>query len=78
MFYLNLLKDKYKMPYICNTLKDENHYRIQEESQTTLPKKYSPNTKKQEDPIIISLKQDNRRRRKNQIGEEENESLMEW
>ena len=52
------------MPYICNTLKDENHYRIQEESQTTLPKKYSPNTKKQEDPIIISLKQDNRRRRK--------------
>ena len=68
----------YIRPYICDTPKGENHYRIHEEPQATLPKKHSPNTKKQEDPIIISLKQDNRRRRKNQIGEEENESLMEW
>jgi len=45
MFYLNLLKDKYKVPYMCDTLKGENHYRIHEEPQTTLKKKHSPNTK---------------------------------
>jgi len=31
--------------YIYDTPKDENHYRIHEEPQTTLPKKHSPNTK---------------------------------
>ena len=45
MFYLNFLKDKYKMLYICGTSKGENHYRIPEEPQTTLPKKRSSNTK---------------------------------
>jgi len=39
MFYLNFLKDKYKVSYICSTPKNENHYRIHEELQTTLPKK---------------------------------------
>jgi len=38
MFYLNFLKDKYKVPYICGTSKDENHYHIHEKPQTTLPK----------------------------------------
>jgi len=38
MFYLNFLKDKYKVPYISGTPKDENHYRIYEEPQSTLPK----------------------------------------
>ena len=37
-FYLNFLKDKYKVPYICDKPKGENHYRIDEEPQTTLPK----------------------------------------
>ena len=45
MFYLNFLKDKYKVPYMCDTPKGENHYRIHEEPQTTLPKKHPPNTK---------------------------------
>jgi len=69
MFYLNFLKDKYKMPYICDTPKDENHYHIYEEPQTTLQK----NTH----PILIGLKQDNKRGKGNQIGKEEKESLME-
>ena len=29
MFYLKILKDKYKVSYICGTPKGENHYRIQ-------------------------------------------------
>ena len=33
------------MSYICDTPKDENHYRIHEESQTILPEKHPPNTK---------------------------------
>jgi len=44
MFYLIFFKDKYKVSYICGTPKGENHYRIHEEPQTTLPKKYPPNT----------------------------------
>jgi len=44
MFYLNFSKDKYKVSYICGTSKGKNHYRIHEESQTTLPKKHQPNT----------------------------------
>ena len=31
MFYLYFLKDKYKVPYICDTPKGENDYRIYEE-----------------------------------------------
>jgi len=31
--------------YICDTPKDENHYRIHDEPQITLPKKHPPNTK---------------------------------
>jgi len=38
MFYLNFSKDKYKVSYICDTLKDENHNRIHEEFQTTFLK----------------------------------------
>ena len=45
MFYLNFLKDKYKVSYICDTSKGENHYHIHDEPQTTLPKKHPPNTK---------------------------------
>jgi len=45
MFYLIFLKDKYKVSYLCGTLKGENHYRMHEEPQTTLPSKHSPNTK---------------------------------
>jgi len=44
-FYLNFLKDEYKVPYICCTPKDESHYRIHEKPQTIIPKKHSPNTK---------------------------------
>jgi len=44
MFYLNFVKDKYKMSYISGTTKGENHYRIHEELQTTLPKTHPPNT----------------------------------
>jgi len=36
IFYLKNLKDKYKVLYICDTPKGENHYRIHEELQTTL------------------------------------------
>ena len=43
MFYLNFLKDIYKVPYISGTSKGENHYCIHER-QTTLPKTHSPNT----------------------------------
>jgi len=39
MFYLNFVKDKYKVPYIWGTTKGENHYHIHEEPQTTLQKK---------------------------------------
>ena len=39
MFYLKFLKDKYKVSYICDTPKGENHYRIHEEPQITLPEK---------------------------------------
>jgi len=35
----------YIRPYICDTPKGENHYRIDEEPQTTLPKKHTRNTK---------------------------------
>jgi len=28
MFYLNFLRDKYKVTYVCGTPMDENHYRI--------------------------------------------------
>jgi len=45
MFYLDFLKDKYKVSYICDTHKGENHYRIHKELQTTLTKKHPPNTK---------------------------------
>ena len=38
MFYLNFLKDKYKVSYICCTPKCENHYRIREEPETTIPR----------------------------------------
>ena len=38
MFHLNFLKDKYKVSYICDIPKVENHYHIHEEPQTTLPK----------------------------------------
>jgi len=37
MFYLNFLKDKYKMSYICGTSKGKNH--VYEKPQTTLSKK---------------------------------------
>jgi len=33
------------VPYIFDTPKDENHYYIHEEPQTTLQKKHSRNTK---------------------------------
>jgi len=33
------------VPYICGTSKDKNHYHIREKPQTTLPKKFPPNTK---------------------------------
>jgi len=39
MFYLNFLKDKYKVSYICDTPKCENHFRIHKEPQTTLKEK---------------------------------------
>jgi len=46
VFYLNILRDKYKVSYICDTPKDENHYRIHEEPQTILKKNtHTPNTK---------------------------------
>jgi len=45
MFYLNLLKDKYKVLYVCDTPKGENNYHIHGEPQTSLPKKHIPNTK---------------------------------
>jgi len=35
MFYLNFLKDKYKVSYICGS---ENHYHMYEEPQITLSK----------------------------------------
>ena len=44
MLYLNFVKDKYKVSYICDTPKSENQYCIHEEIQTTLPKKHPPNT----------------------------------
>jgi len=53
MFYLKFLKDKYKVPYICGTSKDKNHYHIHEKPQTILPKTLPPNTKS--DPILIGL-----------------------
>jgi len=53
MFYLNFLKDKYKVSYICCTSKCENYYRIHEEHQTTIsksnhltPKTRGPNSNK--------------------------------
>jgi len=46
MFYLKFLKDKYKVSYTSGTPKGENHYRIHEELQTTLPKTHPPNTYK--------------------------------
>ena len=46
MFYLKFLKDKYKVSYTSGTPKGENHYRIHEELQTTLPKIHPPNTYK--------------------------------
>ena len=58
MFYLNFLNDKYKVPYICSTSKGENYYRIHEDPQITLQKN-THLTPKQEDPILIVLKQDN-------------------
>jgi len=45
MFYLNFVKDKYNVPYICDTPEGENHYRMHEKPQTTLLKKHQPNTK---------------------------------
>jgi len=58
MFYLNFIKDKYKVPYICGTPKGENHYRVHEEPQTTLQKN-THLTPKARRPILIGLKQDN-------------------
>ena len=44
MFYLNFLKDKYKVLYICGTPKSENHYCMHKEPQTTLSKKHLSNS----------------------------------
>jgi len=42
MFYLNFLKDKYKVAYIWGTPKSENHYTWGTSNHR--PKKHSPNT----------------------------------
>jgi len=52
MFYLNFLKDKYNVSYICSTRKGKNHYRIHEEPQTTLPKKHPPNIKSKRTQLL--------------------------
>ena len=58
MFYLNFLKDKKKVPYICDTPKGENHCCIHEGPQTPSQKNIHL-TPKQDDVILIGLKQDN-------------------
>jgi len=44
---------------------------------TVYMRNLKPPSQKQDDPILIGLKQDNRREKGNQIAEEEKESLME-
>jgi len=75
MFYLHFLKDKYKVPCICNTLKDENHYRIHEDPQTTLqknthltPKARRPNSNRPKKRQQKRKKKSNRGRRKGKSG----------
>jgi len=71
MFYLNFLKDKYKIPYICDTLKDENHYRIHEEPQPSsqknthlIPKARGPNSNRPKTRQQKRKRKANRERRK--------------
>lgn len=50
MFYLNFVKDKYKVLYICGTPKGKN------QPQTTLPKTHPPNTQQYYWTIIFLLR----------------------
>jgi len=75
MFYLNFLKDKYKVPYIYDTPKDENNYRIHEEPQTLqknihlTPKARGPNSNRLKTRQQKRKRKSNRGRRKGKSDE---------
>jgi len=66
MFYLNFLRDKYKVSYICDTPKDENHYRIRGGTSNYLPKAKArgPNSNRPKTKQQKRKKKSNQGRRK--------------